>query len=639
MRRNYVYAAITSASAGLLFALTLIAAKTLSVDDFGRFQWVLRLAILGEAIMDLGLHQITVRAIARDRSDAARLLSNSLALKALPALAMVVVMTASVYLLRDEADVRLAGVLMIGSAVFRSYLLTARGVFMGLERFGHDTVVVVTDRLLLLVAGALALQAGGGLLGLAAVFVVARFFTVSGALIAAQRLVGRAGLGFDYALWRQMQATALPLGVFLVVLNLYSYIDTVMLGVMSTDEETGMYGAAYNLYEGLSFIPAAIASVLAPRLSHLWATDRAAHRTLARQGLLRAVGLAAVAAVPVWLLAPMLLSIYNNPLDPRDYRAASAAFRILTGGLFFIFPIWILQTLAMSVFRERMLLATTTVGVALNAALNWFWIPDYGRDGAALATLLGEMLTMTLLFYGLRDVIFGRVQAHEGPAASDDVEFGNLEANVAFIDAAARVGPDDRVLEIGSGRGSMLRQLRARGLRAVGLDVNRQLLAEARTRGALPVALTAGTGLPFPDCTFDAVMSFDVLEHIRDTDAHLVEVRRVLKPGGVYLLQTPNKWTNTVFETIRWKSFTAWRADHCSLHTASQLERRLRAHGFEPTFADVAVVTPFFREKVRRHLGAPGALLLAIANPDRLPRRWRTNFYVRAVRLDKETQN
>ena len=85
MRRNYVYAAITAASAGLLFALTLVAARTLSVDDFGKFQWVLRLAILGEAIMDLGLHQITVRAIARDRSDAARLLSNSLALKALPA--------------------------------------------------------------------------------------------------------------------------------------------------------------------------------------------------------------------------------------------------------------------------------------------------------------------------------------------------------------------------------------------------------------------------------------------------------------------------------------------------------------------------------------------------------------------------
>ena len=76
-----------------------------------------------------------------------------------------------------------------------------------------------------------------------------------------------------------------------------------------------------------------------------------------------------------------------------------------------------------------------------------------------------------------------------------------------------------------------------------------------------------GDRLGFSDSTFDLVLSFDVFEHIADSDAHLAEVARVLRPGGAYALQTPNKWTNSVFETIRWRSVTAWKADHCSLHS------------------------------------------------------------------------
>jgi len=106
----------------------------------------------------------------------------------------------------------------------------------------------------------------------------------------------------------------------------------------------------------------------------------------------------------------------------------------------------------------------------------------------------------------------------------------------------------------------------------------------------------------------------------------LREVRRVLAPGGWYLLQTPNKWTNTVFETIRWRSFTAWREIHCALHTAAQLERRFKRHGFTVTFDDVPVVTEFFRQKIRRHLGSAGVLAVRVANPDRLPRRWRVRI-------------
>lgn len=210
-------------------------------------------------------------------------------------------------------------------------------------------------------------------------------------------------------------------------------------------------------------------------------------------------------------------------------------------------------------------------------------------------------------------------------------DFGNLEANLRFLEQTRLLHPGRPMLEIGTGQGALLHELRTRGMDVVGVEVNAERVAEARARfGDLPVRQTSGVALPFADAAFDAVLSFDVFEHIRDSDAHLREVSRVLRPGGWYLLQTPNKWSNTIFETIRWRSFTRWRGDHCALHSARELERRFQRHGFAVAFADVPVVTTFFRAKVRRHLGAAGALLLTVLNPDRLPRRWRTNLYVTA---------
>ncbi len=212
--------------------------------------------------------------------------------------------------------------------------------------------------------------------------------------------------------------------------------------------------------------------------------------------------------------------------------------------------------------------------------------------------------------------------------------FGNFDANLRFLEQTGALQPGARVLEIGAGTGAMVHELSARGLDVRGVEVRDDLIAEAHgSYGDLPIQRVEGTTLPFADESFDLVLSFDVFEHIPDSDAHLREVRRVLRPDGAYLLQTPNKWTNVVFETIRWRSFTRFREDHCSLHSLGGLTRRLARHGFAAQPYDVAVVNDFFRAKVKRHLGVPGLLALAVLNPDRLPLRFRTNLYVCARKI------
>ena len=200
--------------------------------------------------------------------------------------------------------------------------------------------------------------------------------------------------------------------------------------------------------------------------------------------------------------------------------------------------------------------------------------------------------------------------------------FGNRQANFGALQASGVTLRGRRVLEVGCGSGYLSEYVRALGASVVGSDVS----LPATTPG-VPFVRADGASLPFRQC-FDVVLSFDVFEHIPDSDRHLREVRRVLHPGGHYLLQTPNKVTNSVFETIRWRSFTAWRSDHCSLHTFGQLQRRLRSFGFSVRFLDVPVVNPYFLDKINAHLGPLGVRAVKLVNPDRFPLRYRTNFYV-----------
>ncbi len=397
MLRNMAYASVSAASAALLLVLFIVAGRTLGDVEFGKFSFALALGTIFETLMDFGLHQVTIRAVARDRSQATELLHHTLGIKLIWGGVALGTLMAAATILRPERDVRIACYLLGGSLVLRSYMLTIRGVLQGLERFGWDSVVVAADRAILLTFGTLALLAGTGLRGLAIAFVAARATALALAAWLTQAQLGGVGIRFNRAIWRRLQTTALPLGFFLVVLNLYSYVDGVMLGVMRGNVETGLYAAAYRTYEGMSYLPSIIASVLTPRLSELFVTNRREHRGVALRGLAGSAGLALLVGGAAYVLAtPLLTWLFSDQFAP-----AASPFRILCLGLPLVFAIWVLHAITISVNRERLLVKTAIVGLAVNVSLNLYVIPRMGADGAALATVVGEFVSMTMLVAGV----------------------------------------------------------------------------------------------------------------------------------------------------------------------------------------------------------------------------------------------
>lgn len=137
---------------------------------------------------------------------------------------------------------------------------------------------------------------------------------------------------------------------------------------------------------------------------------------------------------------------------------------------------------------------------------------------------------------------------------------------------------EGRVLVVGSAGG-----IETIGLGAVGIDIDRELLRVARDLGAhadgtngsggAAAAFLAASGgdLPFRGATFDSVLSDNVVEHLPDAvlRRHLRETRRALRPGGRYVITTPNR----LFEQPA-------REGHVSLHSYAEWEAMLVDAGF-----------------------------------------------------------
>ena len=119
--------------------------------------------------------------------------------------------------------------------------------------------------------------------------------------------------------------------------------------------------------------------------------------------------------------------------------------------------------------------------------------------------------------------------------------------------------PGDRVLDLGCGEGRHVHGLyMLNGLNITGVDLDEPSLQKAEEGLAFLPKPAAGqestvsfqtgdaTALDFPDDTFDAVICSEVLEHLPDYDAALVEIRRVLRPTGKLCISVPHAWPERI---------------------------------------------------------------------------------------------
>lgn len=197
------------------------------------------------------------------------------------------------------------------------------------------------------------------------------------------------------SLAQRLLAEGWPLAMGAIATMLFARADQVLLTKLRDTTEVGRYAAAQRLFDLFQFLPAALATSLAPALLRARETGPGSYDWVARRFFNRIAQMAWAVALPGMLGASFIVPwLYGE-----EYRSSSAMLTLLLAAL---------PAMALSLARQQYLinerntriqLVMAVSGLSVSLILNWILIPHYGGMGSALAATISHWITGVLLSF------------------------------------------------------------------------------------------------------------------------------------------------------------------------------------------------------------------------------------------------
>lgn len=381
---------------GLSFGLAYLAQRVLGPADYGELTYALAVGFVLVTLTDLGLQITITREIAgqQTHADNVHLANAGLTLKLLLSLPVTLALIA---ISHSRSPAVQFGSLVVGlSLLLNSFVEYVGYTLRGWRRADLEAGWLLAMRAVTAIGGGAALAAGAGWTGLTLAYGGSAVLLLAGSFLWLKMRSDRffaPRLSLDGGLQRRLLRAALPLGGAIVISIAYTRTAVLMLDVMTSPDQVGVYGVAQKLTEPLAMFPAALLAVVFPALTRdmvqrgYTATRSLRVRTLTVL-LLAGGGLAVGGLVG----GPWLIDrLYGEP-----YRAGGPVVQALALTLPLSFINYALTHVLIARHRQQLNLMFNIIVFAVNIAACSLWIPAAGALGAALAAILSEGTLLTL---------------------------------------------------------------------------------------------------------------------------------------------------------------------------------------------------------------------------------------------------
>lgn len=386
------------------FLTTAVLARRLGLDGFGQIGFAAAVMAYGVVFTDFGLMTVGTRSVARDRSTAGDLVGDLAPLRFLLGLGAAAVMVLIALVLPKPGIVKWLLVLYAGAVVVQSVML--EWVFIGAEKMGLVSIsrAVTNCAYFGLVLGLV--RNAENVLMVPVAFGAA---TALGALVLFSAFVPRFGLPrlrLGPTQWRDLLKSAWPIGASSLLTQLHVNLGLILLGLVATFQQTGIYNSAYRLVFFLMTLDRVFYTVFFPVVSRFLKDQPGRLAELVGTMVRMILALSIPLCVGAFILArPILGGVFSV-----QYAGAFPVLRILVWFL----PLSMFNSLAgytlLAAGSERRFLRNTAIGVGAAVVFNLVAVPLAGATGAALAIVAGEACLLALMGQSLLRLVKPRLE-------------------------------------------------------------------------------------------------------------------------------------------------------------------------------------------------------------------------------------
>jgi O-antigen/teichoic acid export membrane protein len=390
------FADVASKLISVVFYVVL--ARKLGSTAFGVFTFGYGLAALLTTFGGFGQANLLTREVARRRDSLPFFFSNTLALNIVLSVPPLLVAVAALAGFGHRTDALV--LVLIGCALVVERLMnTCFAVFQAFERLVFVPMVVITQRLVTVVAGVIALVAGAGVVLVSGIYLGGALVSLVIAVALQFGFVSRPALDVEPSKWITLLRMTLPMGLFTAFSVALARADTVMLAAFEPRSVVGHYGAAYRLFESTLFISWGVTAGAYPVLARLTPTTTPTIGAVWQRSLKLVVALTLPLAVGAAVLAhPIVDLLYGHAYDEAAPALALLAPTVA------LYPVtFVCGMLIISSNREWVLPKLYAAVAAENILGNFVLIPWLSLRGAALGTSISQaLLTAWLLIHARR---------------------------------------------------------------------------------------------------------------------------------------------------------------------------------------------------------------------------------------------
>jgi O-antigen/teichoic acid export membrane protein len=333
----------------------------------------------------LGLYAITTREISRPNADEKKILGNALSLRLASSLLVFASTPILIIFLPYSPNVKLGILIVAASFVFSSTYLILNGVFQKNLAMDKVAIAEVFGKVLQILIIIFSVKNNLGFTFIVLSILAAMIFNFVTVLFFSRQYT-TIQLQFYFPYWKKLLLEAIPLGISSAVIFIYFKMDTILLSILKTNYDVGIYNAAYKVIENLSFFPSMIIGLIFPILSYHVFSDKKHFFHLADETF----KVFLILVVPIVIGTLFLSERIVGLIGGAAFLQSANTLRILIFALAFIFFGGLFNGIMIAGNHQKKML-WVFVGCALfNVTSNIIFIPLFSYTASAIISAVTE---------------------------------------------------------------------------------------------------------------------------------------------------------------------------------------------------------------------------------------------------------